>query len=192
MFLINKKKNSGVSIDVMRVWADNKGLSLEETICEEGLPNEPSFQLLIKVLSCETIDPIFKKYLVDLAQTMVKTTEDFSALSKYQQKTTSQNQPNTIATTVHIKTKITSTEKFILPEVITEIKDLHEALTLATLSRDKKEIIKKIDGIVCSLIKEAGKNAEKLFEIYQLLLPNNKRMPYLKQQLLRSNKKHLL
>ncbi|QQS60461.1 hypothetical protein IPN41_00570 [Candidatus Falkowbacteria bacterium] len=43
----NLKKKSGVSVEILSEGAVREGLTLEEYICQVGLPDNPTFQILI-------------------------------------------------------------------------------------------------------------------------------------------------
>lgn len=193
MFIPNIRKESGVSTGILTTWAEGNG-SLTEIICSLGLPNDVTFQQMIDVLGCVSLDPSFKTYVLSKAQATAKTDDDYEALKPYiikseEKQGNTQTQPSSKNSQAQKK----STSVFI-PETLDEIQALKDCLTSDISKKDEKEVIKKLDTIVCVLIEEAGNDGDKLLEIYKLFPPDSKkfRVPYLKQRLLKLGKKHLI
>ncbi len=178
----NIKQESGASLDLLKVRAEGKGVSVEELVCREGLPLEPTFNFLISILKYTNISPSFKEYVAGVALKLGKTNEDFIALKSCGIILSAPN--NSIKTSQEIVVVSTSNQ-FIIPEIIEEINNLQTCPTPDISKEDRQRVVAKLDILVCGLLKEAGDNGDKLLEIYRLLQKGNRRIPYLKQKLTR-------
>jgi hypothetical protein len=178
----NIKQESAVSLELLRVRAESSEFSIEEFVCREGLPVEPTFAFLVTVLEVTRIENSFKEYVVQKVLDLAKTDEELSTLASGGFIQLNKNEDSD---SIQAFTATIPSFQFILPETVEKIQDLQGCLTPDISNKDRILVFSQLDIIVSELIEKAGDQADKLLEIYNLVLPSKCRTPYLRQRLMK-------
>lgn len=173
--------HSGLSINLMLVQAEEQGLNLINIIEKHGLPNDPTFEVLINLIQSKTASNILKTEALEMAKHMAKNNKDYrdeiANLSPFclpKQKASSRAFKKE-------STKQSRTSTYYLGEEVNQqINELTELLAMPSItSKKRKEINLELDQLVISILDQKKGSLLTVSSLYLILPADFRRIPYI-------------